>query len=109
MIKGVFVMNKNRRTDVHSAFNIIYTSRTDPSKSHKQIDLFPSEYWCHLNFVQRALLVEQINIATQKHFTGYLNTWDTLPNYFRKAVVDYLETEEKPIVFYYRTMTGGAA
>jgi hypothetical protein len=112
MIKGVFVMNKNRRTDVYSRFNIIYSSRSYPKKSpnsfHHNIqqDLFPGEYWAHLNFVQRALLVDHINTATNKQFIGYLDTWDALPQYFRDAVIDYLENEEKPIEFYYRQ--GGA-
>lgn len=95
-------MSKSSRiTDIHNDLNIIFKSEDSRTlRRNDQIDLFPGAYWQHLNFVQRALLVERINQTTSKKFKGFLDTWNDLPAYFRVEVVAYLENNDKPIVFY---------
>lgn len=90
--------NNSPRTNIPGILNII---KLDGARPSFQRDLFPAEYWKHLNFVQRALLVEQINKSTSKTFVGYCEKWADLPRYFQCAVIDYVEDEHKPVVFYH--------
>lgn len=79
--------------------NIQRAHQTGQTKTTYQADLFPSDYWKNLSFVQRTLLVEQINRTLNTEFMGYCAPWDELPAYFRKAVIEYIENDHKPIVF----------
>jgi len=72
-----------------------------PHYTHQR-NMFPSQYWEQLNFIQRALLVEQINSQLTEKFTAYADAWHELSDEFRTAAINYLEDESKPIVFYNR-------
>lgn len=101
---------KIRKNDPPIATNIVFNSRAYPKKfpnraHHVQRDLFPGQYWSHLNFIQRTLLIEQITQKTGMHYTYHADKWRDLDVDFKRCVIDYLESDDKPITFYYRAGT----
>jgi hypothetical protein len=66
----------------------------------RQFDLFTDQFWGSLSYLQRVLLVEQLNLLHRDaDFRATTDLFVDLPPEFQSAVLDYFQMDGPPIHF----------